>query len=414
MRTAKSVGPLLCWALAACGGGAAGEWAGTVTDSAGVAIVENPATGIWRGSSKWRVEETLRIGTTEGDPNYQFGAIASLDVGEDGTIYVLDQQAQQVRAYDANGVYIRTIGRPGSGPGELSQAAAAVLVGRGDTLYVADGMNQRVNLYLPDGTPAGSFPLPMNAGLAVRWAHLPGGRFAHESRPIPMAIPGQQATSSAHVVLVRGPDGAVLDTLLRLPEGKTFQFQGGNAQIRLFEPEPVWDVWPDGSSASGVSTDYRIEIRGPDGRLERIVKRRFERVPVTESDQQAIRQAMDKLFEQQGVPAMIRQQLVQAIDFADHYPAFYTIVAGPEWTLWVQLGQTAADVAAAGTLNVQDLGAPEWDVFDANGRYLGVVRFPERFRAIRFVGNDVYGVWRDEFDVEHVMRLRVIGIGAAD
>ena len=40
--------------------------------------------------------------------------------------------------------------------------------------------------------------------------------------------------------------------------------------------------------------------------------------------------------------------------------------------------------------------------------------FPERLRAIRFVGNDVYGVWRDEFDVEHVMRLRVIGIGAAD
>lgn len=413
MRTARSVGPLLCLALAACGG-AAGEWAGAVTDSAGVAIVKNPETGMWRGSSRWRVEETLRIGTTEGDPNYQFGAIVSLDVGEDGSIYVLDQQAQNVRVYDANGVYVRTIGRPGSGPGELSQAAGAVLVGRGDTIFVADGMNQRVNRYLPDGTPAGSFPLPMNAGLAIRWAHLPGNRFAQESRPIPMPMQGQQGTSGAHVVLVRGTDGAVLDTLLWLPEGKTFQFQGGNAQIRLFEPEPVWDVWPDGSTATAVNTDYRIEIRGPDGRLERIVKRQFERVPVTESDKQAIREAMDKLFEQQGVPAMVRQQLVQAISFADNYPAFYTMMAGPESTLWVQLGQTAADVAAAGTLNVQDLGAPEWDVFDANGRYLGVVRFPERYRPIRFVGNDVYGVWRDELDVEHVMRMRVIGITAAD
>lgn len=410
MSKAKAVGPLLCWAIAACGG-ATGEWAGTVTDSAGVAIVQNPATGLWRGSSEWRVEETLRIGTAEGDPNYQFGTIAGLDVGADGSIYVLDQQAQHVRVYDSNGVYVRTIGRPGNGPGELSQAAGPVLVGRGDTVFVADGMNQRVNRYLPDGTPVGSFALPMTSGIATRWAHMPGGRFAQEQRPIPMPIPGAQSTRMVHAVLVRGTDGAVLDTLLHLPEGKTIQAQGGSMQVRVFETEPLWDVWPDGSSASGVSTDYRIEIRGPDGRLERIVKRPFERQPVTQADQQTIRQALERLLEQQGAPPVARQMLLQSLTFAEHYPAFANLMAGPAGTLWVQHVQTAADVAASGEIDLQDLGAANWDVFDAEGRYLGVVRFPDRFNPMRFVGNDVYGVWRDELDVQHVMRLRVVGIG---
>lgn len=408
MRTLRSVGLLLCGAVAACGGGSAGEWGGTVTDSAGVAIVSNPAAGVWRGSNGWRVEETLRIGATDGDPNYQFGAIVGLDVDGDGRIYVLDQQAQNVRVYDANGAYLRSIGRPGNGPGELSPGAGAVLVGPGDTLFVPDAMQQRVNRFLPDGTAAGSFPLPMTGGLAIRWAHLPGGRFAQETRPIP--IPGQQNATNVHAVLVRGTDGAVLDTLLRLPEGQSFRMQGGAPQIRIFEPEPVWDVWPDGSAVSAVNTDYRIEVRAPDGRLVRIVKRPFDRSPVTESDQQKIRRAMESVFEQQGVPPIVRQQLVQSIGFADHYPAFYIVAAGPEWTIWVQHGQTAETAAASGTLNPEDLGAPEWDVFDADGRYLGVVRFPERFRAMRFIGNDIYGVWRDELDVQHVMRLRVIGI----
>src|SRR5690606_11710099 len=187
--------------------------------------------------------------------------------------------------------------------------------------------------------------------------------------------------------------------------------QGGSMQVRVFETEPLWDVWPDGSSASGVSTDYPIEIRGPDRRLERIVKHLFERQPVTQGDQQTSRQALEWLLAQQGAPPVARQMLLQSLTFAEHYPAFATLMAGPAGTLWVQHVQTAADVAVSGTVDLQDLGAPNWDVFDAEGRYLGVVRFPDRFNPMRFVGNDVYGVWRDELDVQHVMRLRVVGIG---
>ncbi len=46
---------LLGWIGAACGGGES-RWAGTITDSAGVTIVSNPAEGIWTEAERWTVE----------------------------------------------------------------------------------------------------------------------------------------------------------------------------------------------------------------------------------------------------------------------------------------------------------------------------------------------------------------------
>jgi hypothetical protein len=65
------------------------------------------------------------------------------------------------------------------------------------------------------------------------------------------------------------------------------------------------------------------------------------------------------------------------------------------------------------TFDPQDIGAPEWDVFDRQGRFLGVLTMPSRFQPLRVVDDRVYGVQRDELDVQHVVRLRVTGLGTA-
>jgi hypothetical protein len=102
--------------------------------------------------------------------------------------------------------------------------------------------------------------------------------------------------------------------------------------------------------------------------------------------------------------------MLSAVEFAEQYPAFATLLAGPGGTLWAQRIATAADVeAAGGTFNAQDLGAPDWDVFDAEGRLLGALRLPPQFQPLRVVGDHIYGVLRDELGVQHVVRLRVDG-----
>ncbi len=55
------------------------------------------------------------------------------------------------------------------------------------------------------------------------------------------------------------------------------------------------------------------------------------------------------------------------------------------------------------------MGAGEWDVFDAAGWFLGVVTMPPDFAPMLFVHDQIYGIWRDELDVQYVVRLRLVG-----
>ena len=57
--------------------------------------------------------------------------------------------------------------------------------------------------------------------------------------------------------------------------------------------------------------------------------------------------------------------------------------------------------------DAQDIGSPEWEVFDDQGRYLGVVTLPDRFQPTNVEGSQIYGIWRDELDVQYIMRLTV-------
>ncbi len=91
------------------------------------------------------------------------------------------------------------------------------------------------------------------------------------------------------------------------------------------------------------------------------------------------------------------------------------MLGGPEGTIWVQGVQTPETVEdQGGTFDFQDMGGPTWDVFDADGRFLGTVGMPDRFTPFFFArepANVLYGIQRDELDVQYVARL-VVGAGA--
>ena len=395
----------LFFAAAACGG-ETGAWAGTVTDSAGVQIVNNPVEGLWTNGTQPAITEEVKIGATGGDPNYEFGQIVGIDVGSDGTIYVLDQQARQVRAFDAEGRYVRTIGKPGSGPGELSQLAFGVVVTPGDSLMVPDLGLQRVTRYGPDGQTIGSFPTPMTEGISVRWQARAGGQVVQQARI--MNLPGQATqVEPRDLLLLRNAQGELLDTLMELPGGQTLKMTGNSMSIRLFESEPVWGLGEDGSVYFAMNSDYSVEVHDGDGALQRIVRRPFERKPVTEDDKQAFMKALRELFGRQGVPPQAIEQVLGNVQFAENYPAFANLMGGPGQSLWVQRVRTAADIKEGAEFDLQDSGSPEWDVYAQDGKYLGAIRLPDKFAPLRVIGDRIYGVWRDELDVQHVTRLHV-------
>lgn len=393
--------------LVGCGGGS--QWTGTITDSAGVTMVANTDQGVWSPSEGWTLEEDLRIGVVEGDPDYQFGQIGFVAVDSRGEMYVTDLQTQNIRVYSPQGEHLRTIGRPGAGPGELSPGAAFVLIAPGDTLLVPDLQNRRVNRYLSDGTSLGSFPIALERGIPAVFRVTPARTIVMQLRPL--ALPNMPAPDSMDAIVVLEPSGEIGDTIMKFPSGRTLNLGGAAPEINIFAAEPLWDVTADLGVLYGVNNAYRISRYASDGSLKRVITMPHEPQPVTESDQRVIMQFLERQARDAGAPPEAMQQLRAMIKFGDLIPAFSAILSGPRNTIWVQHQVSLADATEEELAQfnlIEDSGAPDWDVFDDQGRYLGVVTMPPRFQPRGFDGDNLFGVWRDDLDVQYVMRLRII------
>lgn len=407
--TARQLAVLLCTAplLTACASRERLSWGGTITDSAGVAVVANPAEGVWAPGDAWRVEEVLSIGSVEGDIVYQFGQIAGVDVDADGNLYVADTQAQDVRVFDPEGNHLRTLGGPGSGPGEMGLGVTGVFV-VGDRILVPDLGNQRIDLFSLDGTSLGSQRLDLaSGGVPLRWDAYTGGRLIVQKRAINTGDSTVAPRGDPLVTVTE--EGVPPDTVAVLPPGQSFQLSSARPQVRIFEPEPVWDASPDGRILTAINSGWRLEVWGADGSLERIVTRPFERKPVSDRDKRVIMDAIRELARQQGAPPEAMEALSQIYQIGDHFPAFASLALGPQGSLWVQRVRSGDELAGEDeTFDVQDIGSTEWGVFDAEGRYLGTVTFPGRYQPIRAIGDLFYGVARDELDVQSLKVYRVI------
>jgi hypothetical protein len=377
-----------------------------VADSAGIQIVQNPTQGLWAPGEGWTVEEILSVGSLEGDDAYQFGQISGVDVDDQGNLYIADAQSQDVRVFDGSGTYLRTIGSPGSGPGEIGRGLSGVFVVH-DTVVIPDLGNQRITRYTPEGDLVGSERLDLSKGVPLRWDVASGGRLVVQKRGL--NLEDSTATPRGDPIVTLAGEGESPDTLAVLPPGESVQFSGGQAQVRQFEPEPIWDASPDGRLLTAVNSAWRLEVWNEDGSLARIITRPSERKPVTERDIKVFKDAIADLLRQQGAPPQAAQAFLQRMEFADYYPAFVTLALGPAGSIWVQNFLSGEEVAGeAETFNPQDMGSTEWGVFDEAGRYLGSVRFPGKFQPIRAMGDRFYGVARDEMDVQSLKVYRVV------
>ncbi len=398
----------LLLSLVACGDSRGAGRQASVSDSAGIQIVSNTSHGLWGEQSPWHLEQELRIGgdalQAGASTETMFGSVDGIDVDGDGNVYVADQRARHVQVFAPDGHFLRTIGAPGNGPGEISQAMAGVFV-RGDTLWVPDISNQRIDLFGLDGSPAGSVPIDLTGGVPVRWDLAGGDRLVAQLRTLP--LPGMVDNPLGDPVVTFGQEKQ--DTLTLLPKGETLKIDGGRPSVRLFESEPVWDATPDGRLLTAMNGAYRVEVHDSAGALVRVVTMPFVRKKVTDGDRQKLLQAIHKLMLEQGTPPQAVDQVMSMVSFADAYPAMSAVLAGPDGTLWVQRVRTAEDVTdASGTFNPNDMGSDEWDVFDSDGQYLGMMTLPPKFSPLLVEGDAMWGAQRDSLDVPSVVRYRLI------
>lgn len=115
------------------------------------------------GDAFWTVSKApiLNIGEKNGAFNYQFFRSYSAVKLDDGTLVVSNSGTSEIRWFDSNGVFIRSVGQEGRGPGDFAQFSSMRIHKYADSLLVVtDGSNDRISLYSESGEYLESRKLP--------------------------------------------------------------------------------------------------------------------------------------------------------------------------------------------------------------------------------------------------------------
>ncbi|MDH3459355.1 MAG: hypothetical protein OER90_21135 [Gemmatimonadota bacterium] len=412
-------------AVIACGDASSlAVWDGVVRDSAGIEIIENFGTPLWREGEPWTFTEVLRIGVVEGDSLYEFGRITGMAVLSDRRVVVADAMSHNLRFFSVDGVCEQTVGMQGRGPGEFGDGFLGLLHGPGDTLLVRDVANGQMHTIAPDGTILGSFSTSADEGYySAGWDDdVATGRLV--SSLVPLQLPNQPPTDTFDIVLARDVHGAVLDTVARVPTSARFSSAGEATLRHYYRGSPDFDLCGEGI-VSGRSDDYRLLWSGPGGNVSRIITMPWEPLSMTDADHSIIEDRIDEMLQQYQVPLARANEFKATLRFESTYPAYRRLVCGPSTTVLVQHVRPVRDLTKDERKDLPTYmtglpGTVEWDVFDRTGRYLGIAAIPGTdwvagWRNPRFVRDHTsgtwyaYSVWSDTLDVEYVVAWQLEG-----
>jgi hypothetical protein len=391
-----------------CRPGSPEGWPGEVVDSAGVIVVRNPVESLWSPSEGWWVQETLRIGGDESVPGSLFGYVTDATLGDDGRIYVLDQQAQAVRVFGVDGSLETTLGGPGEGPGELGRLVTSV-VKHQDELLVVDWGQHRLTRYGVDGSVRPSRPLPHAPGVRSWWDEgADGGIYLRTLKRVTSA----EGRWGAEDHLLRWDGAAGIDTLFTFDYPQTDLGTRGAARLPPVVDAPAWAVLPDGSTAwTDLSAD-ELRIVSPDGSLRLVRAPSWVPHDPSEAEEEALLRGVAARIVMLGGSADAVEQV--PVDYPRTLPVLTDVRAGPEETVWVQRAGSIRDVHPM-ALNTPDpprgWGGGAWEVLDREGRFLGTVDLPPRFRLLDIRGDVLLGIQADQDWVDHVVVMNLIRPG---
>ncbi len=110
----------------------------------------------WQEIGVWGVPVTGGL-TAPQEPLDGMWGPRDIAIDPAGNVYISDTGNKRVRVYTADGVWVRDIGRGGSGQGQLDEPTGlAIHEGR---LYVADTWNRRIAVFNLDGTWVANYPV---------------------------------------------------------------------------------------------------------------------------------------------------------------------------------------------------------------------------------------------------------------
>ncbi len=353
------------------------------------------------GSEVVEAQVDLKLGVMDGDPNFIFGNIRGIEAASDGTIYVLDYQAVEVRAYSPDGQYLETIVRSGEGPGEIREANGIFL--QGDSLlWINDHGKMAIIGVTPQGEEIARFPFPVRA-----YAYIWRGSFDHHGRFwMGTSHSDEERTFPPETGLVTGKARSYYKSYDIATEATDSVYTGENTYRSFiaetgggysyrgipFEASTPTLVDPSGGFWRANTAEYRITRTAENGDTLLVIEAALPVIPVTAADRSAY---VEESVERDPDDRRAAEEIAALMP--EVKPILSGLFVDDEGRLWVRR------VA-------ENEGPAFYDLFSQDGDHLGSVRFafePAPYGKLWVRHGNIYTWVVDELDVPSVVRAPI-------
>lgn len=325
----------------------------------------------------------------------------SLDIDANGNVYICDQKANDVKVFDGNGSYLRTIGRQGQGPGEFNwPEKICVSVNR---LFVWEYMHRRLSILSLNGEFIKSINFSWQEGLPSELKPLPDGRLIIERiKPHYDNVEFPQEC----LIELYSSDGDYLKTIYKRNEFRTKLItRPGRTEVpQPFNPRTHWEVSPAGKIIIGHSSLYKIDVYDPEKGLLFSFSHKHHPVKITAEDKKKHFSNFTVGFVKDGVISRKRGAtsfITENTQFPEFKPAFNSILTDSEGNIWVHV-----------FLENREEENNWFDVFDAQGRFLnkvkicGDIAYP--FYRTKIINNYFWMIDKNEEGFVKISKYKII------
>jgi hypothetical protein len=420
LRSAAVLPLMLC---VACGGANDRASRTEVVDSGGVQLVRNGGQ-----VDTVTLQPDLTIGTVDGPEELQFFRVSALAVTPDGGVLVGDGSGT-IRHFDSAGAFVRRFGRRGAGPGEFQRPSAIHIYG--DTTAVVDVGLFRITEFDAGGAVLGTIPLRQERTIVFPTARANGGWLVQRVTPGWNLEIGKARRDTARVLFadltqLAPPDAGNDDgaetpgfrPVVEYETGRTFGIHyemngrsGMTANSPLWEPSPSHAVDGAGNIYVAHGAPYRIDVFDADGVRWRSITRDHTPVPaagdLNDRYWDKVNTYLDTTSNRHGEWSItVAAERGRAdLPVNETLPALGRLIVSDEGVLWANRPDLAPDPLLLEWSREGTRQDTFWDVFDHEGRFLMTARLPAAFRPMSAAQRSMYGVLRDDMDVEHIARF---------
>jgi hypothetical protein len=350
------------------------EWKGTITEKDGVVIVKNPKEPLYE-NSEFNIVQDLKIGQPSGKPEYMFSQITSLEVDAKGNIYAAEAKENHIRVFDKKGVYLRTVGRPGQGPGEFT-FPRHVHVNPAGEIMATDEASRSVKVFSPEGNYLRQYLLKTFYPMEMDY----GGGDVFYIMDFSREPPGFQLFRLDS----RTEESAQL-AVWAIPK---------MSRATVFEPIMSFAVMLDDRLLYGCPTEgYEIQIFSPQGHLEKKIIKDWDPQPVMAKEKEAILSELKKRYPSDQIQ----------LDFPKFHPPYRVVKSDDS-------GRIIVHVYSEYTAEPSQKTESRFDIFDRDGRYLASFSYPFKTlieKPMLWKAGKFYTVEQDEEGYLYIVRYTV-------